>query len=108
MMGYLANPELGDDHVSEIEKKTSDAIDAEGWLHSEDKGCIDEHGFYRITGAFIYINEDSWLENEDSSLENEDSSIENEDSSIENEDSSLENEDSSLENEDSSIESTGL
>lgn len=40
MMGYLANPSLGEEHVAEIEKKTADAIDAEGWLHSADKGCV--------------------------------------------------------------------
>ncbi len=40
MMGYLANPLLGEEHVAEIEKKTAEAIDAEGWLHSADKGCV--------------------------------------------------------------------
>ena len=35
--GYLANPDLGEDHVAEIQKKTAEAIDAEGWLHSGDK-----------------------------------------------------------------------
>ena len=52
MMGYLANPKLGADHVAEIDKKTADAIDADGWLHSEDKGCIDSDGFIRITGRY--------------------------------------------------------
>ena len=40
MMGYLANPSLGAEHVAEIEQKTADAIDADGWLHSADKGCV--------------------------------------------------------------------
>ena len=40
MMGYLANPSLGEEHVAEIEKKTAEAIDVEGWLHSADKGCV--------------------------------------------------------------------
>jgi len=46
MMGYLANPSLGEEHVSEIEKKTADAIDAEGWLHSADKGCVVRNSFH--------------------------------------------------------------
>jgi long-subunit acyl-CoA synthetase (AMP-forming) len=50
MMGYLANPELGTDHVAEIGRKTGEAIDSEGWLHSGDKGCMDSEGMFRITG----------------------------------------------------------
>eukprot|EP01047_Picozoa_sp_COSAG01_P051355 COSAG01_NODE_5293_length_4352_cov_340.530684_2_plen_79_part_00 len=50
MMGYLANPDLGPDHVAEIERKTGEAIDSEGWLHSGDKGCMDSEGMFRITG----------------------------------------------------------
>lgn len=39
MMGYLKN-----------EKATSETIDEQGFIHSGDKGKIDEHGFLRITG----------------------------------------------------------
>lgn len=52
MMGYLANPDLGAEHVAEIEKKSADAIDKEGWLHSGDKGCRDERGMFRVTGRY--------------------------------------------------------
>jgi long-subunit acyl-CoA synthetase (AMP-forming) len=40
MAGYMANPELGAEHVAEIEKKTAEALTGDGWLHSEDKGCM--------------------------------------------------------------------
>jgi len=52
MMGYMANPDLGEDHVAEITKKTNEAIDKEGWLHSGDKGCCDERGMFKITGRY--------------------------------------------------------
>jgi long-chain-fatty-acid--CoA ligase ACSBG len=52
MMGYLAQPALGSEHVKEIEKKTGDAIDAEGWLHSGDKGLITIDGMCKITGRY--------------------------------------------------------
>jgi len=52
MMGYMANPALGDDHVAEINKKNEEAMDDEGWLHSGDKGCISKRGMVRITGRY--------------------------------------------------------
>jgi len=52
MMGYMANPALGDEHVKEIQKKNADAIDKEGWLHSGDKGCISTKGMVKITGRY--------------------------------------------------------
>jgi long-chain-fatty-acid--CoA ligase ACSBG len=52
MMGYMANPDLGAEHVEEIQKKTADAIDDQGWLHSGDKGAMDSRGMFRITGRY--------------------------------------------------------
>jgi long-chain-fatty-acid--CoA ligase ACSBG len=52
MMGYMANPDLGEDHVKEIQKKNAETIDREGWLHSGDKGCIGETGMIKITGRY--------------------------------------------------------
>lgn len=52
MLGYMANPELGPDHVEEIRKKNSEAIDEEGWMHSGDKGCMDFVGMIRVTGRY--------------------------------------------------------
>jgi long-chain-fatty-acid--CoA ligase ACSBG len=52
MLGYMANPNLGEEHVAEINKKNSDAIDDEGWLHSGDKGCMDTRGMVKITGRY--------------------------------------------------------
>ena len=31
-------------------KKTAEAIDTAGWLHSADLGAMDENGYVRITG----------------------------------------------------------
>jgi len=50
MMGYMANPDLGAEHVAEIEKKNREAIDEEGWMHSGDLGRVDDTGMYWITG----------------------------------------------------------
>merc|ERR1712003_563254 len=52
MMGYLASSDLGDKHVAEITKKTRDTIDAEGWLHSGDKGLKSKTGMVKITGRY--------------------------------------------------------
>merc|ERR1719355_360228 len=51
-MGYMANPDLGPDHLKEIEKKTAETIDADGWLHSGDKGMITVAGMTKITGRY--------------------------------------------------------
>merc|ERR1712051_87405 len=51
-MGYLASSDLGDAHVTEIQKKTADTIDAEGWLHSGDKGFKTVAGMVKITGRY--------------------------------------------------------
>merc|ERR1719456_1318107 len=48
----MTNPDLGDAHVKEIEKKTAETIDKEGWLHSGDKGMITERGMVKITGRY--------------------------------------------------------
>jgi len=52
MAGYMANPDLGEDHVQTIKKKLADAIDEHGWLHSGDKGCIGLNGMVKITGRY--------------------------------------------------------
>jgi long-chain-fatty-acid--CoA ligase ACSBG len=52
MAGYMANPDLGEEHVALIQKKNREAIDDEGWLHSGDKGCIGANGMLKITGRY--------------------------------------------------------
>merc|ERR1711985_50781 len=48
----MANPDLGPEHVAEIQKKTAEAIDSDGWLHSGDKGMITNRGMVKITGRY--------------------------------------------------------
>merc|ERR1712054_487945 len=48
----MANPDLGAEHVKDIEKKTAETIDADGWLHSGDKGMITKAGMVKITGRY--------------------------------------------------------
>lgn len=52
MAGYMANPALGEEHVSEIAAKNAESIDKLGWLHSGDKGCVDARGMARVTGRY--------------------------------------------------------
>merc|ERR1719183_1149393 len=51
-MGYLASTDLGDKHLAEIDKKTAETIDQEGWLHSGDKGLKTKGGLIKITGRY--------------------------------------------------------
>merc|ERR1711893_489108 len=44
--------DMGDAHVAEINKKTAETIDSEGWLHSGDKGLISTKGMIKITGRY--------------------------------------------------------
>merc|ERR1719450_180230 len=48
----MAQADLGPDHVEEIKKKTAEAIDSQGWLHSGDKGMITSKGMVKITGRY--------------------------------------------------------
>lgn len=52
MMGYMANPDLGEDHMQEISRKLNSAIDDDGWLHSGDKGIKTATGMFKITGRY--------------------------------------------------------
>ncbi|CAD7958959.1 unnamed protein product [Amoebophrya sp. A25] len=52
MMGYLANPDLGSDHVDEVKKKNEETFAPGGWIMSGDKACMDKNGFFRITGRY--------------------------------------------------------
>merc|ERR1719379_3144828 len=55
MMGYLANPDLGKEHVEDIKKKNAETIDEQGWLHSGDKGLVTTRGMVKITGRYKEI-----------------------------------------------------
>merc|ERR1719334_2044525 len=48
----MACPDFGPAHLAEMQKKTAEAIDNEGWLHSGDKGMITESGMLKITGRY--------------------------------------------------------
>merc|ERR1719499_1658685 len=52
MMGYMANPELGEEHVSTIIEKNKSAINDGGWIMSGDKGAKSVDGMYKITGRY--------------------------------------------------------
>eukprot|EP00929_Paragymnodinium_shiwhaense_P086482 TRINITY_DN469_c0_g1_i1.p1 TRINITY_DN469_c0_g1~~TRINITY_DN469_c0_g1_i1.p1 ORF type:complete len:753 (-),score=200.75 TRINITY_DN469_c0_g1_i1:232-2490(-) len=52
MMGYMANPDLGEEHIADIKKKNAETIDKDGWLHSGDKGLITKDGMVKITGRY--------------------------------------------------------
>merc|ERR1719282_1148344 len=51
-MGYMACPDFGPAHLAEIQKKTAETIDKDGWLHSGDKGMITKQGMVKITGRY--------------------------------------------------------
>jgi long-chain-fatty-acid--CoA ligase ACSBG len=55
MTGYMANPDLGDDHLKTIQGKLDSAIDKDGWLHSGDKGCMGVNGMVKITGRYKHL-----------------------------------------------------
>eukprot|EP00924_Labyrinthula_sp_SR-Ha-C_P013681 augustus_masked-scaffold_5-processed-gene-10.56-mRNA-1 protein AED:0.01 eAED:0.01 QI:0/-1/0/1/-1/1/1/0/746 len=55
MIGYLANPELGEEHVKTVERQTANTVDNEGWLHTGDKGCISELNMIKVTGRYKEI-----------------------------------------------------
>jgi len=52
MMGYMACPDFGQSHIRDIERKTGETIDNDGWLHSGDKGMVTEQGMVKITGRY--------------------------------------------------------
>ena len=52
MMGYMANKDLGEEHMKTITGKNRDSIDQYGWLHSGDKGQRDVDGMIKITGRY--------------------------------------------------------
>merc|ERR1712083_717325 len=48
----MANPDLGSDHVTSLAKKNAEAIDADGYMHSGDKGLMTVEGMVKITGRY--------------------------------------------------------
>merc|ERR1719293_270356 len=48
----MAQPQLGSAHIADIAKKNKETIDAEGWLHSGDKGMVTTAGMVKITGRY--------------------------------------------------------
>ena len=52
MMGYMANPRLGEEHMATIQGKLDSAIDDDGWLHSGDKGIVTTAGMFKVTGRY--------------------------------------------------------
>jgi len=52
MLGYRANPKLGNEHVEEIEKKNRESIDSDGFYHSGDMGCCGQNEMFCITGRY--------------------------------------------------------
>merc|ERR1711966_144329 len=45
-------PDMGAAHIAEIQKKTADTIDKDGWLHGGDKGMVTKLGMVKITGRY--------------------------------------------------------
>merc|ERR1719356_259847 len=52
MMGYMANPALGEEHVETIIEKNRSAINDGGWILSGDKGAKSTDGMFKITGRY--------------------------------------------------------
>merc|ERR1719242_1702779 len=52
MMGYLGNPDLGQEHMETIMKKNQETITKDGWICSGDKGACSTEGLYKITGRY--------------------------------------------------------
>lgn len=54
MMGYMAQPTFGEEHVEEVKEASRKAL-ATGWLHSGDKATQTNQKICRITGRFKEI-----------------------------------------------------